>query len=53
MGYIYILTNPSFPQYVKIGNAADVKQRLNELKLGGAVCLPRLCYIRSRLGAFR
>ena len=28
MGYIYILTNPSFPQYVKIGFATDVKQRL-------------------------
>ena len=31
MGYIYILTNPSFPEYVKIGYAADVKQRLEEL----------------------
>ena len=29
-GYIYILTNPSFPQYVKIGYATDVKQRLAE-----------------------
>ena len=31
MGYIYIYTNPSFPQYVKIGYATDVKQRLDEL----------------------
>jgi len=30
-GVIYILTNPSFPQYVKIGYATDVKQRLDEL----------------------
>lgn len=30
-GFIYILTNPSFPQYVKIGYATDVKQRLDEL----------------------
>ena len=37
MGYIYILTNPSFPQYVKIGYAADVKQRLNELNASSAV----------------
>ncbi len=37
MGYIYILTNPSFPQYVKIGYAADVKQRLNELNRSTAV----------------
>ena len=37
MGYIYILTNPSFPQYVKIGYAGDVKQRLDELNRSSAV----------------
>ena len=37
MGYIYILTNPSFPQYVKIGYATDVKQRLDELNRSTAV----------------
>ena len=37
MGYIYILTNPSFPEYVKIGYAADVKQRLEELNRSTAV----------------
>lgn len=31
VGYIYILTNPSFPDYVKIGYADDVKKRLAEL----------------------
>ena len=31
MGYIYILTNPSFKEYIKIGYAADVKQRLDTL----------------------
>lgn len=30
-GYIYILTNPSFPDYVKIGYADDVKSRVNQL----------------------
>lgn len=30
-GVIYILTNPSFPQYVKIGYADDVHQRIKEL----------------------
>lgn len=30
-GVIYILTNPSFPEYVKIGYADDIKKRLNEL----------------------
>ena len=36
-GVIYILTNPSFPQYVKIGYATDVKQRLEELNRSTAV----------------
>lgn len=31
LGYIYILTNPSFPDYVKIGYATDIEKRLEEL----------------------
>lgn len=38
MGYIYILTNPSFPQYVKIGYTDDVKSRLTQLNR--SECLP-------------
>ncbi len=30
-GVIYILTNPSFPEYVKIGYADDIKTRLAQL----------------------
>lgn len=30
-GYIYILTNPSFPPYVKIGYADNVNKRVREL----------------------
>ncbi|MBQ7131409.1 MAG: GIY-YIG nuclease family protein [Oscillospiraceae bacterium] len=30
-GYIYILTNPSFPDYVKIGYADDVERRVQQL----------------------
>lgn len=30
-GVIYILTNPSFPDYVKIGYADDVIERVNQL----------------------
>ena len=37
MGFIYIFTNPSFPQYVKIGYAKDVEQRLAELNRSTAV----------------
>lgn len=38
MGVIYILTNPSFPQYVKIGYADDVDSRLKQLN--SSVCIP-------------
>jgi len=30
-GVIYILTNPSFPEYVKIGYASDIEKRLKQL----------------------
>lgn len=30
-GVIYILTNPSFPDYVKIGYADDLEKRMNQL----------------------
>ena len=35
---VYILTNPSFPEYVKIGYADDVKRRLKELNR--SECIP-------------
>ena len=37
-GVIYILTNPSFPQFVKIGYADDVNQRLAQLNR--SECIP-------------
>ena len=37
-GCIYILTNPSFPNYVKIGYADDVNKRLKELNQ--SECIP-------------
>lgn len=36
-GVIYILTNPSFPSYVKIGYADDVDARVNQLNSSSAV----------------
>lgn len=30
-GVIYILTNPSFPDYVKIGYATNIENRLKQL----------------------
>ena len=37
-GVIYILTNPSFPEYVKIGYADDIEARLNQLNR--SECIP-------------
>ena len=37
-GVIYIFTNPSFPEYVKIGYADDVKKRLSQLNR--SECIP-------------
>ena len=37
-GYIYILTNPSFKEFVKIGYADDVKKRLKQLNR--SECIP-------------
>ena len=37
-GVIYILTNPSFPDYVKIGYADDVEKRL--IALNRSECIP-------------
>lgn len=38
MGVIYILTNPSFPDYVKLGYAADIEKRLAQLNR--SECMP-------------
>lgn len=37
-GVIYILTNPSFPKYVKIGYSDNIEKRLNELNR--SECIP-------------
>ena len=37
-GVIYILTNPSFPEYVKIGYADDIDKRLQ--RLNRSECIP-------------
>ena len=37
-GYIYILKNPSFPDYVKIGYADDVEERVKQLN--SSECTP-------------
>ena len=36
-GVIYILTNPSFPEYVKIGFATNIEERLKQLNRSEAI----------------
>jgi len=43
-GIIYILTNPSFPEYVKIGYADDLERRLSELNRSECTPYAFRCY---------
>lgn len=43
-GAIYILTNPSFPEYVKIGYADDLRAKLNELNRSECIPFPFSVY---------
>ncbi|MBP5351517.1 MAG: GIY-YIG nuclease family protein [Fibrobacterales bacterium] len=53
-GVIYILTNPSFPEYVKIGYADDLGKRLKQLN--SSECIPfafrvyAVYHVSERLG---
>lgn len=47
-GYVYILTNRSFPEYVKIGYADDVQNRLKELNR--SECIPYAFRIYATYG---
>jgi len=42
MGIVYVLTNPAFPDYVKVGKTANLERRLRELDTTG-VPLPFRC----------
>lgn len=52
-GCVYILTNPSFPEYVKIGYADDLQKRLKDLNR--SECIPyafrvfAVYYVKERL----
>ncbi len=39
-GVIYILTNPAFPEYVKIGYTSDLEERLEQLNQSACVPFP-------------
>lgn len=42
MGIVYVLTNPAFDSYVKIGRTIDLEQRLRQLD-NTSVPLPFRC----------
>lgn len=43
-GVIYILTNPSFPDYIKIGYAHDLEKRLKQLNRSETIPFAFRCY---------
>ena len=48
-GYVYILTNPSMPDWIKIGSAKDVNERLKDLNKKTAVPLSFSCYAKVKV----
>ena len=56
-GVIYILTNPSFPDYVKIGYADDIDKRLKQLNRSECIPFAFRVYatyeVNSRLSDFK
>lgn len=47
-GVIYILTNPSFPDYVKLGYATDMDERLRQLN--SSECVPFAFHVYATYG---
>lgn len=44
VGYVYIFTNPSMPDWVKIGSTQNIEQRLKDLNKKTAVPLSFVCF---------
>lgn len=42
--YVYILTNPAMPEWVKVGKAKNIKNRISSLNKKTAVPLPFECF---------
>jgi len=51
-GVIYILTNPSFPDLVKIGYANDVNERLKSLNRSEAIPYPFQIYATYKVNSY-
>lgn len=44
LSYVYILTNPAMPDWIKVGKADNVKKRIADLSSRTAVPVPFECY---------
>lgn len=42
--YVYLLTNPCMPEYVKVGRTNDIERRLKDLSKPTAIAEPFECY---------
>lgn len=51
-GYVYVLTNPSMPDYIKIGYTTDIKRRLNDLDTTG-VAMPFEPYFSVKTSKYK
>lgn len=51
-GYVYIFTNPSMPEHIKIGYTTNIKRRLNDLDTTG-IPMPFEPYLTVRTIKFR
>ena len=51
-GYVYIFTNPSMPDHIKIGYTTDIKRRLNDLDTTG-IPMPFEPYFTVKTAKYR
>lgn len=42
--YVYVLTNPAMPEYVKVGRTNNIERRIKDLSKDTSVPLPFECY---------
>lgn len=49
IGYLYILTNPSFPDWIKIGRCTHLEKRINSLSNNTCLPFPFECFYACRV----
>lgn len=51
IGYLYILTNPSFPDWIKIGRCTHLEKRINSLSSNTCLPFPFECFYACRISS--